>query len=243
MTTRIAIPEPSCDADYNADTFHLYLTALSDFGAEPVVIRLQSSQAEVARQIATAQGVLLPGSKFDVDPERYHAERQPACGPADAARTAVDELLLQDAFHLRKPVLGICHGAQSMNTWCDGTLIQDLQTQVQHRAGRSVAEAHMIQIVEGSMLASWIANPETLIEPVNSTHHQAVANPGDRLRVAALSPADGVIEAIEGVDALHFVLGVQWHPERTLHTHKLSQRIFQAFVEAASSWQEERNGR
>ena len=101
----------------------------------------------------------------------------------------------------------------------------------------------MVQIVEGSTLASLIGNPETLIQPVNSTHHQAVASPGDRLRIAARSPEDGVIEAIEGVDALHFVLGVQWHPERTLHTHALSKIIFQAFFDAASCWQESLNGR
>ena len=81
------------------------------------------------------QGILLPGSGFDVDPERYGEARIPECGEADPARTAVDELLLQDAFNLRKPILAICHGAQTLNVWRNGSLIQDLKTDGQSPAG------------------------------------------------------------------------------------------------------------
>jgi putative glutamine amidotransferase len=35
----------------------------------------------------------------------------------------------------------------------------------------------------------------------------------------------------------HFVLGVQWHPERTYTTSELSRGIFSAFAAAASNWQ------
>ena len=47
--------------------------------------------------------------------------------------------------------------------------------------------------------------------PVNSFHHQAVAEAGPHLRVSAMAP-DGVIEAIESCE-YKSVLGVQWHPE------------------------------
>ena len=88
------------------------------------------------------QRVLLPGSRYDIDPQRYGEDPIPECGDADPARTAVDELLLQDAFNLHKPILAICHGAQSLNVWCNGSLVQDLKTPVNHRPGREVVEAH-----------------------------------------------------------------------------------------------------
>jgi putative glutamine amidotransferase len=46
---------------------------------------------------------------------------------------------------------------------------------------------------------------------VNSSHHQAVRDPGPQARVNALAP-DGVIEGIEDA-RFRFCLGVQWHPE------------------------------
>ncbi len=121
MGIRIAIPEPtSSDGAYNQRSLPQYVAALEAAGATTVVVPLLESQDKVAKCIAETQGVLLPGSGFDVDPERYGEARQPECGPADAARTAVDELLLQDAFNLRKPILAICHGVQTLNVWRNG---------------------------------------------------------------------------------------------------------------------------
>ena len=45
-----------------------------------------------------------------------------------------------------------------------------------------------------------------------SIHHQSIKALGRGLRVEATSVDDGVIEAIR-LEAKHFVLGVQWHPE------------------------------
>ena len=72
---------------------------------------------------------------------------------------------------------------------------------------------------------------------MNSSHHQAIRVPGDKLLVSAVSPQDGVIEAVELDAADHFVLGVQWHPERTYTQSAFSRAIFAAFVQAAAEWQ------
>lgn len=239
MPIRIAIPEPtSNDAAYNARSLPPYLAALQSVGALPVVIPLHERQDRVARLLAGAQGVLLPGSGFDVDPERYGEARIPACGPADAGRTAVDELLLQDAFNLHKPIFAICHGAQTLNVWRNGTLIQDLETvletSVNHRPGRDVINAHPIHLVAGTRLANAAGN--VLDAACNSSHHQAVGRVGDNLRVTAVSPTDGVIEAVELDSPDHFVVGVQWHPERTYTASALSRALFSAFVVAAEAW-------
>jgi len=241
MCVHIAIPEPtSNDSDYNQRCLQQYFFALHAAGATPILVPLHERQDRVARLLAGVQGILLPGSRFDVDPQRYGEDRIAECGEADPGRTAVDELLLQDAFSLYKPILGICHGTQSLNVWCNGSLVQDLKTEVNHRPGREVAEAHPVHVTPGSRLARLVPRGEKGDPWVNSTHHQAIKVAGDNLLVSAVSPVDGVIEAVELESADHFVLGVQWHPERTYTSSAFSRAIFSAFVQAAVVWQPRR---
>jgi putative glutamine amidotransferase len=243
MSVRIAIPVPtSIDTDYNTRALQPYLHALQSAGATPILISLEDKPADVARILTKVHGVLLPGSKFDVDPQKYGAERIPACSPADPAREAVDELLLQDAFNLHKPILAICYGIQSLNVWLNGTLIQDLaaagKTQVDHAPGRTILEAHPIRIASGSLLSQLAAGAAE--EQVNSSHHQALLVSGNNLRVTAISSMDEVIEAVEldspRSESAHWAVGVQWHPERTYTTSVLSRALFSAFIHAAEAW-------
>ena len=223
MSLHIAIPEPtSQDPAYNQRALPQYIAAIQSAGALASVVPLHERPDRVARLLAGVQGVLLPGSGYDLDPEAYGETRIPACNDPDPDRAAVDELLLQDAFNLRKPILAICYGAQAMNVWRNGSLVQDLR-------------ADAVQIAAGSRLAA-IA-PESPEFQVNSSHHQALRVPGDNLRITAVCPADGVIEAVELDSAEHFVVGVQWHPERTYASSPFSRAIFSAFVRAAAAWQ------
>jgi putative glutamine amidotransferase len=238
MAVRIAIPEPtSDDPEYNQRALPQYLEAVKAAGAEPVVIPLHEPQQQVAKLLAGVQGVLLPGSGHDVDPARYGETPVPECAADDPVRAAADELLLQDAFNLRKPILAICHGAQTLNVWRGGSLIQDLKTPVNHRPGRKVVEAHPVQLAQGSRLTAILADAGESNAQVNSSHHQAIRTAGNNLRVAAVSPVDGVIEAVELDAPNHFVVGVQWHPERTCEQSEFSRAIFSAFVQAAGAWQ------
>jgi putative glutamine amidotransferase len=234
---RIAIPEPSfLDRDYSARNWPLYAAAVESAGGEAVIIPLSSSQAQIAATIATCQGVLLPGSGADVNPSRY-GEPLNGSNPADPAREAADELLLQDAFNLHKPLLGICYGFQSMNVWLGGSLIQDLPSQkpspVAHgRIEGQLPPLHAISLAENSRLRALAAAPSA---SVNSSHHQAIDRLGDRLQLAATCSEDGVVEAAEMQGAV-FTVGVQWHPERTCQNDAFSHRIFTSLVEAASAW-------
>jgi putative glutamine amidotransferase len=241
VTIRIAIPEPtSLDPDYNARSLPSYVNALRESGAIPEVIPANERPEAVTRLLAATSGVLLPGSRYDIDPEIYGARRIPECGPSDPGRVAVDELLLQDAFNLHKPILAICYGAQALNVWQNGTLIQDLATEVKtpvnHQPGRHVQEAHPARISPSSRLASLLPQGGPREPQVNSSHHQAIRSAGDHLRIAATSPADGVIEAVELDAADHFVLAVQWHPERTYPASAFSRAIFGEFVREATAW-------
>lgn len=231
---RIAIPEPSSgDIEYNERSWPQYARAVEASGGVAVKIPLSASPAAVANMVGSCEGVLLPGSGADVDPEKYGHSRIAECGQADPAREAVDELLMQDAANLYKPLLGICYGLQSWNVWRGGTLIQDLQTGVNHKPGREVREAHRISIAKGSRIEAITGQAELV---VNSSHHQALDVPGDGLAVVARSVEDGVIEAVEGTGE-QFVLAVQWHPERTFDSDPASQALVAAFVKAAKEWQ------
>ncbi len=230
---RIAIPEPTLnDLAYNERSWPQYAHAVEASGGEAVKIPLTATPSDVARLAATCEGVLLPGSGADVNPEKYGQEAIPECGAADAAREAVDELLMQDASNLHKPLFGICYGTQAWNVWRGGALVQDLQTAVNHKPGREVREAHLVEVAPGSRLAEVVGTKEFT---VNSSHHQAVAQVGDGLIAVATSPEDGVVEAYEGTGE-QFVLGVQWHPERSYDEDRHSQALFKAFLQAAAEW-------
>ena len=254
MKPRIAIPVPhSTDLAYSERSWPQYADPIERSGGEVVKIPLDLPQAAVADLINSCQGILLPGSGADVNPQKYGQDSEPESAPADPRREAVDELLLQDAHNLHKPLLCICFGAQSLNVWRGGTLIQHLAPMpVNHPAGRSVAIAHTAAIAPHSLLGSLVARDEApeqdgfLRLPINSSHHQALAIPGDGLHVSARCPQDAVIEAVEGgqggggqgtEDAnAHFVLGVQWHPERSYDSSPTSKAIFDRFVEEAAIW-------
>ena len=245
---RIAIPQPtSDDPEYNQRSWAVYASAVERSGGEPVQVPLDEAPAATAKLIAECSGVLLPGSGADVNPQKYGEDPIPECAPADAARENVDELLLQDAHNMGKPILAVCFGTQMLNVWRGGTLIQHLTTPVNHKAGRGVPIAHEAEIAPESVVGGLVSGEEAperdgfLRLPVNSSHHQAIGVPGDGLRVSARSTEDGVIEAVEGGQASddspeRFIVGVQWHPERTFDESAASRALFGRFVAEAAAW-------
>jgi putative glutamine amidotransferase len=151
----------------------------------------------------------------------------------------VDGLVLQDAYKMQKPVLGICYGLQSLNVYRSGTLVQHIESAINHRAGAKVAKAHTVEIEPESKLANIVGTGTGARKTVavNSSHHQSADAVGDGLRVVARSADDGIIEALEGTAPEHFVLAVQWHPERSVNDGpelaESAKAIFRAFIEAA----------
>ena len=246
---RIAIPVPiSTDPEYNLRSWPQYASAVERSGGIAVEVPLTLNPAEIANLINTCQGVLLPGSPADVNPQKYGQEAAEETAPPDHPRENVDELLIQDAHNLYKPLLAICFGTQILNVWRGGSLVQDLTpVPVNHSAGGSVAIAHNVMVAPASTLGSLLTIDEAAMEqdflrlPVNSSHHQAIGIPGDGLRIAARCLQDGVIEAVEGgqssdANAEHWVLAVQWHPERSYETSAASRAIFSEFVAKAAAW-------
>jgi putative glutamine amidotransferase len=138
-------------------------------------------------------------------------------------------------------VLGICYGLQSLNVFRSGSLVQHIESRIDHSPGREVAKAHTVKIEPESRLAEIVGATTALA--VNSSHHQSADAAGEGLRVVARSSEDGVVEALEGTAPGHFVLAVQWHPERSVNdgpeVAESALAIFRAFIEAARSKQVE----
>jgi putative glutamine amidotransferase len=256
MPPRIAIPIPhSTDQAYAERAIPQYERAVALSGGEPVRIPLDRSLDKVEKIVTACDAVLLPGSKADVDPAKFKSDRSPRTAAADPRRDAVDNLLLNDAYRRRKPILGICYGLQSLNVFRSGSLIQhipdflpeDLRDRVNHEAGREVPVAHTIEIEERSKLRQILCGDsrprlsgraqhggkDSTLLAVNSSHHQSADAIGNNLRIVARCPDDGIIEALEGTNPDHFVLAVQWHPERSVDLDEPSGAIFRALIQAA----------
>lgn len=251
MPPRIAIPMPhSTDREYGERAIPQYERAVALAGGEPVRIPLDRTPAEIRALAERCDGVLLPGSNADIDPARFQQARSPHDAKADPRRDDVDTLLLDDAYARRKPVLGICYGLQSLNVYRKGSLIQHIpdflpeatRAKVNHEAGREVAIAHSVEVSGDSLLAKIIRLEErdqksddrnSIVLPVNSSHHQSADELGEGLCIVARCPDDGIIEALEGTTPDHFVVAVQWHPERSVDEDEASRKLFRALIEAA----------
>jgi len=267
MPPRIAIPMPhSTDLEYGERAIPQYERAVVLAGGEPVRIPLDADTSQLRSLIESCAGVLLPGSNADIDPARFQQHKSPHTANADLRREETDNLLLEDAYKHRKPVLGICYGLQSLNVFRKGSLIQHIpdflpqqaRTKVNHEAGRKVAVAHEVSVEPSSRLARLLVNHKNreghglsranhgngddaalaaegnpLIVAVNSSHHQSADGIGQGLRIVARCPDDEIVEALEGTSLDHFVLAVQWHPERSVDDDEASRAIFRALVGAA----------
>ncbi|PYQ27577.1 MAG: hypothetical protein DMF56_19550 [Acidobacteria bacterium] len=212
-----------------------YVDALRRAGAIPVLIPPQpENAAELVREL---DGVLLAGGD-DCDPSLYGEERHAATEMMDPRRQANDVSLAKYAREAGIPTLGICLGVQVMNVAAGGSLVQDidseLETEIEHASKPEDRARHDVIVDEGTQLSGILRRSEL---NVNSSHHQAIRKVGDGLRVTAHAP-DGIIEGLE--DPKHpFYVGVQWHPE-DMSGENSATSIFGAFVEAARRYVEEK---
>ncbi len=202
-----------------------YADAVRQAGGDPVRI----SAADRVRSLDGFAGLLLSGGP-DLNPELYQESSGPHTERPNDARDALEAALLREALERDVPVLAICRGLQLFNVvHRGGTLLQHIEGHVVKPADPSLP-AHPALIEPGSALSAIVGTPQL---PVNSRHHQAVANVGEGLSVSARAP-DGVVEGLERPD-LQFAVAVQWHPEDQWRFPP-QQEPFRAFVRACRDW-------
>lgn len=211
-----------------------YARAVYQSGGDPLLIPLLDDPDYIRRIGSHLHGVVLPGSDTDVDPKRYLQEPNPRIGLVNPLRDAVDSTLLEVAFSKRMPVLAICYGVQILNVQLGGTLLQDIPSQIgtdirhERDTESEPRPTHPIIFSEQPSILWELASSARPI--VNSSHHQALDEVSQQLEILAWAP-DGIVEAVRLKDPQHFVLGVQWHPERDFEDNEFSEAIFRKFLD------------
>jgi putative glutamine amidotransferase len=219
-----------------AFAYTTYVDALRRAGAVPVLVPPQPENA--AEVVEGLDGLLLAGGE-DCDPAVYGEEAHPTVEPMDPRRQSNDLALARAARARGIPTLGICLGLQVMNVAAGGTLVQDidsqLETEIRHASIPEDRARHDVMVEKGTKLAEILPAVEL---NVNSSHHQAIKGVADGLRVTAHAP-DGIVEGLE--DPRHpFYLGVQWHPE-DMSGEGSASTLFAAFVAAAREYAESKS--
>ncbi len=232
MTTRARIGL-TLDVDAERTRYALearYVDAVLAAGGLPIL--LPHAQDAAGAYLALLDGLVVTGGAFDVPPELYGEARREVCGPTRPERTAFERDLLEAALAARLPVLGVCGGMQLLNVVRGGTLHQDLVADARvaghEQPPPKDVPSHEVQVAPGTLLAD-LVGPGPL--RVNSTHHQAVRDPGEGVLVSARA-ADGVVEGIELPD-VPFAVGVQWHPEAAMRHEARHAAIYRGLVRAA----------
>ncbi len=227
---RIGLTLDADDARRRYELGSSYVDAVLAAGGLPILLPHVPEAA--AAYLALLDGLVVTGGAFDVPPELYGEARRKECGPLKPERTAFEKNLLEAALAARLPVLGVCGGMQLMNVVRGGTLYQDLAADAglvgHEQRPPKETPSHEAGVVPRTQLAA-LVEEGTLA--VNSTHHQAVKDPGAGVLVSARAP-DGVVEAIELPD-LPFALGVQWHPEAAARHDPRHAAIYRGLVQAA----------
>ena len=178
-------------------------------GGVPMIIPPISDKTVLADTLDRIDALLLSGGA-DINPLYCGEEPVPGLGGINSERDLPELLITRMAYNRQLPILGICRGIQTLAVALDGKVNQDIKlTNVKHSQDADRSEpTHSVSIERDSTLYN-IYKEEKIV--VNSFHHQAVSESGQRFRVVAHA-ADGVTEAIESTE-FKSILGVQWHPE------------------------------
>lgn len=200
-----------------------YVEQVALAGGVPIVV---PPTADPETLSPVLDGWLIPGGD-DIDARHWGEENHPKSQLQDPSRFEIESALYR-LSHPDMPILGICYGCQFLNVARGGSLIQHLPDVVpgEYHSGGTL---DAVAIENDSRLGSIVGREVK----GKSYHHQAVGRVGDRLRVVGRH-VDGTVEALEATDR-PWVIGVQWHPERT-PDDVATQSLFREFVAAAARY-------
>lgn len=204
--------------DGNAALCDPYYEQVIKAGGTPVIIPPTADKGVLVNVLEHIDGLLLSGGA-DYNPLWGGEQPVPKLGGINSRRDLSELLLTRLAYNRQIPIFGICRGMQTLAMALGGHVAQDISATatIKHSQECHRSEpTHSVVIEPDSELAEIYASEKTPDAEkttifVNTLHHQAVDNVGNRFRVTAKAP-DGTIEAMESTEH-KAILGVQWHPE------------------------------
>ena len=208
-----------------------YYQSVVEAGGVPMVIPPVADKHVIINTLEHIDALILSGGG-DINPLWAGEEPSPKLHGINQERDLPELLIARLAYNRQIPMLGICRGIQTLATAFGGKVSQDISdvATVKHSQDADRSEVTHSVIIEKDSTLFNIYKDEKLF--VNSFHHQAVAEAGDKFRVVAKS-ADGIVEAMESSE-FKSILGVQWHPECL----KDGLPLFQWLVAEAKSYRE-----
>lgn len=233
---------PADRKDFGGLPFHAvgekYVLAVHDAAqCTPLLMPSLGDAFDYPQLLADLDGILLTGSRSNIEPHHYAGPRSEPGTVHDPHRDATTLALIPKALAAGVPILAICRGFQEMNVALGGTLHQKVHDQADkndHREdeSRPISEryepVHEVTLNRGGLLARLAV---TTSVRVNSLHAQGVEQLAPGLAVEAVAP-DGLVEAFSVRDARAFALAVQWHPEWRAQENPFYAAIFRAFGDA-----------
>jgi putative glutamine amidotransferase len=212
------------------------LAVVDGAGGLPLLIPALGDRIDPAEVVLRLDGLLVTGSRSNVEPHHYGAEPEPDL-VHDPKRDGLTLPLIRAAVAADLPVLAICRGIQELNVALGGTLhqrVQDIEGRFDHRAPKGTLDeryahaAHPVALAAGGLFERLAGGAREIV--VNSLHQQGIDRPAADLAIEAVAP-DGQIEGVRLPKAA-FIIGVQWHPEHRLLENPFSRGLFAAFGEA-----------
>lgn len=141
--------------------------------------------------------LLLPGG-LDLHPSYYHESLHFKTQYYSDETDEIELSYIRYFFQIKKPILAICRGIQTLNVALGGTLHQDIPMHMQNKA----KDETFHKIIPHTL--SFMKD----ITEVNSFHHQSIKDIASVFKIVSYSE-DGYVEMIEYEN----IIGVQWHPE------------------------------
>ncbi len=212
-----------------------FVLAVEQAGGIPLIMPHAFSAME--HYIDMVDGFMFIGGTIDLPPETYGEEPTTETLYIQDQRARFDLELMRRALRTKKPILGICAGAQLLNVVRGGTLHQHIpdsykESEIEHFQFTKLTEAvHDVHFEAGSVLSKTV---NQTVLAVNSSHHMSVKDPGRGIAITARAP-DGVAEGIECTEH-PYIVGVQWHPEFFRNT--CHQKLFERLVTTAQEIKE-----
>ena len=217
-------------------------------GGVPVLLPANGPTADIETLLDRLDGIILTGSRSNVQPTLYDGPPHAEGTPEDPARDGITLPLIRAAIARGVPLLAICRGFQELNVALGGSLhqrLQDLPDRIDHSTPMQPlprirqGKAHGVRLPPGGWLHRLAG---TLEISVNSLHNQGVNQLAPGLVNEGTAP-DGTIEAVrvaasQAGPAIGYAFGVQWHPEYDWRTDALSRAIFEQFGTAVRAYAE-----
>jgi putative glutamine amidotransferase len=215
-------------------------------GAVAVLLPANGPAADIETLLDRLDGIVLTGSRSNVQPTLYDGPPHAEGTPEDPARDGFTMPLIRAAIARGVPLLAICRGFQELNVALGGSLhqrLQDLPDRMDHSTPMQPSsrvrqgKAHAIRVTPGGWLHRLAGATDIA---VNSLHNQGIDQLAPGLIAEGIAP-DGLIEAVRVVacqagPAVGFAVGVQWHPEYDWRTDALSRAIFEQFGAAVRAY-------